>query len=528
MNYGAICANGKQFLKLHPYQEKAVRFLSHSQQGIFQADCGGGKTLLGIALISELKQPTIIFVHTTDLAKQWQREICEKGRGGAQVGIVGLGHDNAREITIATVQTVVRMPPKPRLELLSQFGMAVMDECLPSNSYILVMGMRGYPVWKQIYKIYNDERYDLALSFNFATQKNEWKRILRKFKNPHESNEWRLTSFGSKTCEDKIVTTRNHKIFEMDRGFIEAQELREGDHVASLEEPFYKTVHYFYNFGSTYLKNSFRYNLEIEDNHNFYARRSKDIGGVLVSNCHHVPAPTFAESFGYSPSKYRFGLTATPERSDQLEFLMYDIIGNKSFKVSESDLVEAGIRSEPPLITPIQSGYSDYRQLPVNMRAAMLTKLSEDDNRNVRIVKQIVEDWKSGYFPLIISLRVEHCIRIASWLTDSGMKVGLLIGNVDHKTRSEVISQAKAKLLDAIVGTKVADEGLDIPQLDNFHLVMPHSNKSKLKQQIGRIRRSLDGKARPIVRDYVDGGSIFQRMWNNRSSYYREWGFEIK
>ena len=51
------------------------------------------------------------------------------------------------------------------------------------------------------------------------------------------------------------------------------------------------------------------YDIEVADNHNFFAN------GILVSNCHHLPAQTFMR-LSTIPTKYRLGLTGSPYRED--------------------------------------------------------------------------------------------------------------------------------------------------------------------------------------------------------------------
>ena len=45
-------------------------------------------------------------------------------------------------------------------------------------------------------------------------------------------------------------------------------------------------------------------------------------GALIVDECHHVPASTFRDVVAAMPAFYRFGLTATPERSDGLTPLL--------------------------------------------------------------------------------------------------------------------------------------------------------------------------------------------------------------
>ena len=52
--------------------------------------------------------------------------------------------------------------------------------------------------------------------------------------------------------------------------------------------------------------------------------------------------------------------------------------------------------------------------------------------------------------------------------------------------------------------------------------------ESKIDQQIGRIRRSCNGKNDPIVRDYEDQGCLYQKMLQKRLNYYRDWKFEVE
>jgi superfamily II DNA or RNA helicase len=87
--------------------------------------------------------------------------------------------------------------------------------------------------------------------------------------------------------------------------------------------------------------------------------------------------------------------------------------------------------------------------------------------------------------------------------------------------QTELNESAKKQV---IIGTfALAQEGLDIPELDTIILTTPHSD---VKQAVGRILRETKGKTNnPVIYDIVDHWSILTNMYNKRCAMYREAGF---
>jgi superfamily II DNA or RNA helicase len=162
----------------------------------------------------------------------------------------------------------------------------------------------------------------------------------------------------------------------------------------------------------------------------------------------------------------------------------------------------------------------------------LLGSLVTSKERNTSIVEKIVTSLQQGHKPLILSDRVEHCKHLYQHLKDLGYIVVLLIGETRKKTNWEEIRQDDS--IQAIVAQRsIAEEGLDYPSLSAIHLTCPSSNLPKIKQRVGRIRRTAEDKLMPMVYDYVDNlvymndsrGNIvypLKRGAKSRESFYKK------
>lgn len=108
--------------KLRPSQQSV--YDSCKDNCIIRANPSWGKTFMGVALSTKLKQKTLVVVHTKFLFDQWVSEI--KLRLGIDAGRIGNGIYNIDSpIVISTVQSLRNRI----LDLTSTFGTVIVDEC---------------------------------------------------------------------------------------------------------------------------------------------------------------------------------------------------------------------------------------------------------------------------------------------------------------------------------------------------------------------------------------------------------------
>ena len=121
--------------QLRPFQKRASAEMMAREFGTLCAPTGAGKTIIALSMIAARRQPTLIVVHTKDLALQWIKQISAfLGIPEKEVGLLGGGRKSRGEkVTVALVQSLY----KQAKEMSRFFGFIVVDEChrTPSRTF---------------------------------------------------------------------------------------------------------------------------------------------------------------------------------------------------------------------------------------------------------------------------------------------------------------------------------------------------------------------------------------------------------
>jgi len=136
---------------LRPFQQVAVDRMLTKDFGTLNSATGSGKTIMALYMIARRRQPTLIVVHTKDLAVQWTQRIESfLGIDAADVGLIGGGKKTLGEkITIALVQSLYKCVE----EVAGKIGFLVVDECHRCPSRTFTEAVTGF-----------DSNYMLGLS----------------------------------------------------------------------------------------------------------------------------------------------------------------------------------------------------------------------------------------------------------------------------------------------------------------------------------------------------------------------------
>lgn len=228
----------------------------------------------------------------------------------------------------------------------------------------------------------------------------------------------------------------------------------------------------------------------------------------ILDECHHATARTFNEVFAMFNSKYRYGVSATPEKTGVFA-LAEAVIGPIIVEVDEDDVH----RIEKPIVEVIETrlGYDptpmSFKQRRNRFRKmkyeTFLKKLMADEERLDLVVNEIMTNHLDAR-NLVIAKRIELLENVYTELELAGYPGELLVmvgaNNIKERTKAiEMIDHGPCVLM-----TTLADEALDAPRLEVLHMIWPTSNPDLCTQQIGRVRRKHELKKQSKVIDYRD------------------------
>lgn len=266
-----------------------------------------------------------------------------------------------------------------------------------------------------------------------------------------------------------------------------------------------------------------------------------NFGIGIWDECHTTGgAPLFSLSCYYVPAVRRFGLSATPARSDHND----DVIGMHLGEVFEP-IGQSNTMAPRVIMTFFDHGamrnhryyimngppMKDKNGNPIKGRFGFdpnRYKQMFDSKKNhsyIDTMKQIISFlYKKDRNILIICDRIKLLDKMAKFFPNED--VGFFIPR-SGKTRDE---QLKRRIVFSTPGS--SRDGTDNPNFDCLILATPVGN---LDQAIGRVCRFKENKPQPLVFDIVDTGCDEMYNWGlKRKKYYTEkvstdkWRFEEK
>lgn len=225
-------------------------------------------------------------------------------------------------------------------------------------------------------------------------------------------------------------------------------------------------------------------------------------------------------------AKYVLGLTATPDRQDGHQKIMFMVAGPVRHKVKAAH----GTKFDQKVIVtqrydepPVEISQSEDRP----HISSVYSWLAGNEDRNNLIIADVTGSVEQSAHPLLLTERREHAKRLAELLISKRIRTVVLRGAMraqERKTANEHLADAQV-----VVATgKYVGEGFDLPRLDTLFLALPISWKGSLAQYAGRIHRESDGKDQVTIYDYVDCSlPMLQRMFQKRERGYKAMGYDI-
>ena len=253
---------------------------------------------------------------------------------------------------------------------------------------------------------------------------------------------------------------------------------------------------------------------------------------IIVDECHRVcGSPTqltmFAKVLNSLSARHKYGLSATVHRADGMIQATFSLIGDVVYTVPDDAVADkvmkvgikpigTGVKLTPQCLNT--DGTLNYSKL--------INYITSDFNRNLLIIDELIDQKDKSC--LILSDRLEHLEKLLGMLPPDMKSQAVMIsgkmttkkGKTEREQAIEDMRVGKKKYLFATFS--LAKEGLDIPRLERLFLTTNQKDYAVITQSIGRIARTYEGKANPIVFDFVDDIGYLVKSYKKRCSTYRK------
>ncbi|MEY3288899.1 MAG: hypothetical protein RLZZ419_1141 [Pseudomonadota bacterium] len=257
------------------------------------------------------------------------------------------------------------------------------------------------------------------------------------------------------------------------------------------------------------------------------SERLLDYGMVIVDECHNIPAVQAYTVINRQTAKYRFGLSATPQRRDNLEFMITAALGEIVAEITQNDVTGS------VLPVHIATKYFNFMGNPQSW-VEFVNLLANDPARNQMLISSAIKSSQT-VGTAILTGTIAHAETLHSLAKSYGVNALLLHGQLPPKKRAQGMMNANQYNL--IIGTlSLLSEGIDWPHVGNIIFASPVSAEvdrpdpaaTRLLQAIGRGRRNFPGKVVTYVLDIVDNCAFGKSAYRKRSVIYEQQGFSVK
>jgi len=219
---------------------------------------------------------------------------------------------------------------------------------------------------------------------------------------------------------------------------------------------------------------------------------------IIIDEFHHSAAATYQKLNKNAWKKifYRFGLTATPFRSQESERLLLEsVLSNVVYRIEYQDAVKKGY------IVPIEAYYLEIPKQVVDgytWREVYKELVTKNEVRNKIISELIRRIYEFKGKTLCLVKEIEHGKAIAQ-ITGAGFAYG------QDEDCEILINLFKDGKLSALIGTTgVIGEGVDTKPAEYVIIAGLGKSKNAFMQQVGRVMRTYPGKESGKVIIFLD------------------------
>lgn len=227
---------------------------------------------------------------------------------------------------------------------------------------------------------------------------------------------------------------------------------------------------------------------------------------IIVDEFHHAAAPSYQALLSHVRPTILLGLTATPERSDQLDVLSW-FGGRPSAEIRLPDAINRR------LLCPFQYfGVADSVDLTDlawqrgGYRVDDLDRLYTGDYIRAKLVLEKLCDTVLNLADvrgLAFCVSVAHAEFMARFFNDNGVPSIALSAQSNDEERNSAQQRLRDRTINFIFVVDLYNEGIDIPEVDTVLFLRPTESLTVFLQQLGRGLRLHSEKDCLTVLDFI-------------------------
>ena len=249
-------------------------------------------------------------------------------------------------------------------------------------------------------------------------------------------------------------------------------------------------------------------------------------GFQIFDECHHLPGAQFQYTALGSIAPFRLGLTATPERGDGKEHLLYQLCGPLCFQTHIHELSGTNLSPYDVITIEIEmqeqerEQYETARKCYIDFLREENIQMSQPNGWNKFLYKSsISQKGREAFKAYILQKQLSQASRakeekiwqvvrshtsdrilIFTQDNDMAYRIGkrflwpVLTHHTKSKERTQFLDNFRKGSFTILVTSKVLNEGVDVPEANVGIVVSGSGSIREHVQRLGRLLRPVEGK----------------------------------
>ena len=233
---------------------------------------------------------------------------------------------------------------------------------------------------------------------------------------------------------------------------------------------------------------------------------------LIIDEAHHASADTYQKVLAYFKPQFTLGLTATPERADDVNIL--EIFKNNAHKLDIQTAVEIGVLVPVRCIrihTNIDMTKVRFNSVQYNIRDLDVKICVTERNQ---LIVDTWNDYVKDKRTVVFCASVKHAEQIAKLFRAIGVAAIAVSGSMKTSERNEQLAKFANGEIKVLCACDLLNEGWDCPQTEVLFMARPTMSKVLYTQQLGRGMRTAEGKDYLMVFDFVDNASQYNMPYS--------------